>query len=159
MLRAEKKETFLDRVLDAAHEKLGAKVTQAQVAALIGVSQPSVYEWRTGAPKIKNGTRIAQKLGVCTEWLYSGNGPRHPWDKIAVEDDRLHEFLALWHALDAPDQKAMLGIAKHLKAENERTEHSSRSQFKEPQNHQGRPHAERPSKTPGVDKSRRHRAA
>lgn len=159
MLRPDKTKSFFDRVLDAAHEKLGGKVTQVRIANLIGVKQPSVYEWRTGAPKIENGVEIANKLGVCVQWLYTGDGPRHPWDTIAPEDLRLRELLTLWNRLEDPDRKALLGVAKHLKQETEGTNQPDSAAFKEPKNKHGGTHAERLPKPPGVDKSRRKHAA
>jgi hypothetical protein len=158
MLRPDKSKSFFDRVLDAAHEKLGGKVTQVRIANLIGVKQPSVYEWRTGAPKIENGVEIANKLDVCVQWLYTGDGPRHPWDTIAPEDPRLRELLALWNQLEDPERKALLGVARHLKQEAEESQPDGAA-FKESKNKKGRSHAERPPQPPGVDKSRRKRAA
>lgn len=112
-----------------------------------------------GGTEVENGVEIASKLGVCVQWLYTGDGPRHPWDTIAPEDIRMRELLTLWNQLENPEKKALLGVAKHLKQEAEEALQPDGAAFTEPKNNNGRPHAERPSKPPGVDKSRRKRAA
>lgn len=74
-----------DRILSRLHEKWpnryppGKLPTQRQVAALAGVSQPSVHKWRAGGPIDPTNLRdLAVKLDVAVEWLTTGRGPKFP---------------------------------------------------------------------------------
>ena len=54
------------------------KMTQQQLADAIKVSRPAVTQWETGETKTLEGenlVRVAQVLGVTTEWLLYGTGP------------------------------------------------------------------------------------
>jgi transcriptional regulator with XRE-family HTH domain len=54
------------------------KITQQQLADAVNVSRPAVTQWETGETKTLEGenlVRVAQALGVTTEWLLYGTGP------------------------------------------------------------------------------------
>ena len=54
------------------------KMTQQQLADAVGVSRPAVTQWETGDNRMLEGdnlVRVAQALGVTTEWLLYGTGP------------------------------------------------------------------------------------
>lgn len=56
------------------------KITQQQLADAVNVSRPAVTQWETGETKTLEGenlVRVAQALGVTTEWLLYGtrSGP------------------------------------------------------------------------------------
>ena len=53
------------------------KMTQQQLADAVDVSRPAVTQWETGENKMLDGdnlVRVAQALGVTTEWLLYGTG-------------------------------------------------------------------------------------
>lgn len=84
--------------------------TQAAVAALIGIRQPSVHKWAQGKlPEMKHAVAVAQVLGVCLEWLLTERGPKYP----PAPDDAAQELLAIWGA--HPDiQRELLRYARFL---------------------------------------------
>jgi hypothetical protein len=75
-------QTFWDRLLERFHEKWPkTKATQRKLAALIGVSQPSVNKWKDGGhPEMANAIELAVRLDVCVEWLLTGRGSKFPLD-------------------------------------------------------------------------------
>lgn len=105
-------ETFLDRAMAAAKEKFGPRFTQTQMAKLVGISQPSVNEWRTGSASPEVAVEIAVKTGCCVNWLYTGLPPRHPWDKEVDGDPRVMELLRLWNQLNDEGKSRLLGAAR-----------------------------------------------
>lgn len=54
-----------------AAARLEAGMTQAELAAQLGIPQPQIAKWETGArhPKVENLARIAAVLGVPLERL------------------------------------------------------------------------------------------
>lgn len=70
--------SFYERAMEALREKYPRDPTQRHLAALAGVKQPSVNDWKTGYPTMDTGVRLARALGVCTEWLWTERGPKHP---------------------------------------------------------------------------------
>lgn len=77
--------TFADR-LNAA--MTAANVSQAQLAAAIGVSQPAVQKMTSGKTQgSKKILEIAVALGVRAEWLSSGEGPMHTESPVPHHPD------------------------------------------------------------------------
>jgi transcriptional regulator with XRE-family HTH domain len=55
---------------------LARDLTQAQVAEIVGISQPSVFRWLNGTLPSPSMARLAaEKLGVGIEWLLYGEAP------------------------------------------------------------------------------------
>ncbi len=100
--------TFWDRVREAMKDA-GMKPTQAGAANLIGIRQPSVYDWTKpgGFPTLENGIALAERLNVCVEWLYTERGPkRTPPRDLAAE--RLWD---VWPRLDDATKGELVGLA------------------------------------------------
>jgi DNA-binding XRE family transcriptional regulator len=75
-----KKRSFWLRVQEAMRDK-GMDPTQKAAGQLIGISQPSVNKWtKGGQPRMEHCVALANKLGVCVEWLYTERGAKHPLD-------------------------------------------------------------------------------
>lgn len=58
----------------------GIKPTQKECAALLGITQPSVWEWAApgGSPSLENAIVLGRRLNVCVEWILTGRGPKRP---------------------------------------------------------------------------------
>jgi hypothetical protein len=68
-----------DRAMEALAERFpNQKATQAKLASVAGVRQPSVNDWKDGYPAMDTAVRLATALGVCVEWLLTERGPKHP---------------------------------------------------------------------------------
>lgn len=68
-----------ERAMEALAERHpGQKPTQGRLAAIAGVKQPSVNDWKDGYPAMDTAVRLATGLGVCVEWLLTERGPKHP---------------------------------------------------------------------------------
>jgi hypothetical protein len=100
--------TFWDRVAEAMRD-LGMSPTQTAAAKLIGIKQPSVSDWTKpgGYPTMENGVRLAGKLGVCVEWLFTENGPKRP----PPRDMAAERLWDLWGRLDDSTRGEMVGLA------------------------------------------------
>jgi hypothetical protein len=100
--------TFWARAKEAlAEARLPA--TQVFVARFLGVAQPSISDWNKpgGFPTLENGIRLAQKLNVCVEWLYTERGPKRP-----IPDDPVAQRLwDAWPLLDDVTRGELVGIA------------------------------------------------
>jgi hypothetical protein len=107
-------QTFYDRAMQAAAEKFGRELTQTELAALVGIKQPSVAEWRVTRAKIEHAQVLSAKTGHCVQWLYNGDGPRHPWDVKAQRDPRMQELLGIWNQLTDEGKSRLLGAATTL---------------------------------------------
>jgi DNA-binding XRE family transcriptional regulator len=57
-----------------------APTKQGELAKWLGVSQPTISDYRNGVihPKIERAVEIAEKLGCCVEWLLTGRGDKYP---------------------------------------------------------------------------------
>ncbi len=96
---------------------------QTAIAKLIGVKQPSVFEWEHGKsmPSIANVTKLALKTNVTVEWLYTNRGPKHPGPPGEPLAQRLW---SLWGRLGQEEKAELVGYAAvraaqgngHLKA-------------------------------------------
>lgn len=106
-------ETFWTRLMDAMGEA-GYARTQAAVARLIGIKQPSVHEWAYGGlPTVERCRELAGKLGVCVEWLYSGEGPRRPQVPTDKEAEKLWD---IWRKLTTESRQNLTGYAAYLRS-------------------------------------------
>lgn len=68
-----------ERAMEALKERFPTqKPTQGKLAQVAGIKQPSVNDWKTGAPGMDTAIRTALALGVCVEWLLTERGPKRP---------------------------------------------------------------------------------
>lgn len=110
-----------DRIVLRMHEKWPSrfpqnrKITQRQIAALAGVSQPSVTKWRRGGPIDRsNIVSLAMQLDVMTEWLETGRGPKFPGQ---ANDPLLDEIWKLVSRMDEPQRMELTRYAAYLAGE------------------------------------------
>lgn len=107
-----KVEGFTERALRAARLKFKREITLTELGKLAGgIKQPSVSEWAqtaTGGPKLENCIALANNLGVCVEWLYTG---REPMFAGSSEDKTLAKLIGHWPYLDDLTKGELLGIA------------------------------------------------
>ena len=88
-----KKRAFWLRVQEAMRDQ-GKKPTQAAVAKLVGIKQPSVNKWaKGGLPTMETVVDLAERLNVSVEWLLTERGPKRPLD--AESSYLLNKFTAL----------------------------------------------------------------
>lgn len=92
-----------ERAMEALAERYPRdKATQGRLAALAGVKQPSVNDWKDGYPAMDTAVRLSYALGVCVEWLLTERGPKRPPEGsdptlallLSQLDDRQKERLA-----------------------------------------------------------------
>jgi hypothetical protein len=70
-----------ERAMEALAERYPKeKATQGKLAALAGVKQPSVNDWKDAYPSMDTAVRLSLALGVCVEWLMTERGPKRPPD-------------------------------------------------------------------------------
>lgn len=59
-----------------------AGISQAQLAAAVGVRRSAVAQWEQAAggtsPNVSHLAEVALATGVCFEWLATGRGPMRP---------------------------------------------------------------------------------
>ena len=67
---------FWKRLLPA-FEAAGLGIKQVEIARTLGVSQPSVSQWKVGRnlPDRDSMKKISELTNTCVEWLHSGEGP------------------------------------------------------------------------------------
>lgn len=71
---------FKDRLKEA---RLEAKLSQEQLANLLGIAQSTIAAYETGERKTSRRiTQIAGALGVETLWLATGRGPKRAADTV-----------------------------------------------------------------------------
>lgn len=110
-----KERSFYDRAMESLQERFPRdKPTQTKLAALAGVRQPTVNDWKEGAPAVDTGVRLAVALGVCVEWLYTERGPKRP-PKPAPE--HLGPLSPIWSQLDEKQKAQLARYADFLKDE------------------------------------------
>lgn len=114
--RMAKERNFLDRATEALRERFPRdRPTQTKLAALAGVKQPSVNDWKTGSPAIDTGVRLALALGVCVEWLYTERGPKRP---PKAQPDSLGPLSHVVSELDERQKAQLARFADFLKDES-----------------------------------------
>lgn len=109
---------FWQRVLEAALDKQWPD-SQNALAKKLGRSQGSVQAWVRGQslPAIKGAIQIAGKLGVCVEWLLTGDGPK----KAKPDDPELLELVEIWSSLAPDRQSATLKFVRFQQSEQQAT--------------------------------------
>lgn len=68
------------RIQEAMRDK-DKKGTQKEAEAMFGVTQATVsgvWNKAKGGPTVEHARLIAKKLGICVEWIYTGEGPKRP---------------------------------------------------------------------------------
>lgn len=114
--------------MEAVREKFGSKATQADIAELVGIKQPSVAGWAFSSPDIKNAVALSEGTGVCVQWLYSEEGPKHPWDTQAHNNSTLTAILELANSLSKEGQLALLANAKFIRDHGAAAERPSKTE-------------------------------
>lgn len=69
---------FTDRFREALDE---SGLSQAQMARDIGLNRAAIQKWYNGYtknPKLEFVSRAAARIGVCSDWLMAGRGPKYP---------------------------------------------------------------------------------
>jgi len=108
-----KERSFYDRAMEGLRERFPRdKATQGKLAALAGVKQPSVNDWKEGSPAVDTGVRLAEALGVCVEWLYTERGPKRP-PKVAP--DQLGPLSPIWSTLTERQKVQLAQYADFIK--------------------------------------------
>lgn len=103
------KRSFYDRAWEALQERFpNEKPTQTRLAALAGVKQPTVNDWKTGYPKMETVVRLAGNLRVCVQWLFAEDGPKHPAEA---------PLATVWPELDDSQRAQIEQFAKFVKRE------------------------------------------
>jgi hypothetical protein len=110
-----KKRTVLDRAMEALEDRFPRdKPTQARLAALAGVKQPSVNDWREGHPSMDTAVRLSENLGICVEWLLTERGPKRPQQ---VDKSGAEEITGIWQQLDERQRAQLARYADFIKDE------------------------------------------
>jgi len=80
-------EEFAKRFVEAC-EDAGLPSQQNALGKSLGVSGPMAWNYKNGVkiPSMGTAIRIADKTGVCVEWLLTGRGPKYPGLKEAAKD-------------------------------------------------------------------------
>jgi len=75
--------SIASRILTTHKQK---KISQLQLAAMIGVTKSTYGQWERGAttPSVETLSRLAIELDVHFEWLATGRGPK------AFDQDSTH---------------------------------------------------------------------
>lgn len=91
---------FWDRLVEALRDAGVTEDFQTAAARSIRIKQPSVHEWSTGKsmPSMANVVKLAEKLHVSVEWLYTGRGDKHPRPQ---HDETVDKLWGLWPFLSA----------------------------------------------------------
>lgn len=93
-----------------------AKLTQPQLARLVGVTKASVSHWETGRTKdIKNNTfaRISDVTGYTVRWLATGEGPKTEKGGTGISAASL-DFLRKYESLSSDDRAAIQIMLERL---------------------------------------------
>lgn len=93
---------FPERLREAATEA-GFAVTQAALGKAFGLSTTTIWHYLKGEklPSMSKAIEIAGKLGVCVEWLLTGNGPKHTRDVLDISQLPATAKVSLQTLLDA----------------------------------------------------------
>lgn len=89
----------------------GIKPTQKECAALLGITQPSVWEWASsnGSPSVENAIALGRKLNVCVEWILTEGGPKRPGPPMEPAAQALWD---VWARIPAEDRPQVVGFAE-----------------------------------------------
>jgi phage repressor protein C with HTH and peptisase S24 domain len=100
--------TIADRI---KAERKANKLTQEKLGYIVGVSKSSVSQWESGMTKQlvgENLLKVAKALKVSADWLYTGKGDKHGFDKGHYRDSYIDSY-AVREKLPSPDYKYVLG--------------------------------------------------
>lgn len=101
-MQNDERERFSER-LNSALDQIGVppkgRGRQGRVAKMFDVSQKGARKWLEGEaiPKTSRLREMAEKLGVSTEWLLTGDGPKRYPDAGAVESNKMDPAVADHH--------------------------------------------------------------
>lgn len=102
-------ETFWDRLQEAMGDAEMKTDNLTAAANLISAHYTAATKWRDGGlPSMENAVTLAMKLGVCVQWLLTGDGPKRSTDA----DPRLSEITQLWPHLTEETKERVVGFAK-----------------------------------------------
>lgn len=102
-------------------------LSQAALATLVGVQQPSVSEWEKGRsePAMANLATLAVVLGVTFEWLATGRGERDYAQHLSLAEPappeyqlrpELREWMELFGKLSARRRQAVLALIQSFQS-------------------------------------------
>jgi hypothetical protein len=105
-----KKRTVWARVQEVLIENK-KKATQAAGAGLVGLKQPSAALWNKPGnyPEMEVAVRLAEKLGVCVQWLLNEEGPKRV---PPANDPHLDALYLVWAELTDVDKRDLVGYAR-----------------------------------------------
>lgn len=108
-------ESTIQSRLKDARKKSG--LTQAEVAALVGISQPTYSQLESGVSKSSTLLpQLAFVLGVRPHWLATGTGPREG-DMTLDIDER--ELVAAWRTMPKSSKELVLTQFRALRIQLE----------------------------------------
>lgn len=91
-----------------------ANLSQAQLAKLCGISQPSLSDLESGKSRSLRGKtllRLADALGQSPEWLAGGGGKADAFSPRSPDEEN---FLADFRRLTAAEKKIVLRMLRAL---------------------------------------------
>ncbi|QZA80871.1 helix-turn-helix domain-containing protein [Deefgea piscis] len=104
-----------DRILKSRKTR---KLTQVQLAEMIGIKQSSVSAWERGDadPSTDNLSSLAALLRISYEWLATGRGEMESsYQTVKVEEPTLEtELIAAFRELSWAHQQALVEYIKKL---------------------------------------------
>lgn len=76
---------FPERLREACTDA-GLATTQPALARAFDLSTTTIWYYLNGEklPSMAKAIEISSKLGVCVEWLLTGNGPKHSRDVLDI---------------------------------------------------------------------------
>lgn len=108
--RMSKRRTVWARVEEVLVET-GKPSTQKYGAALVGLKQPSAALWNKPGnyPAMEVAVQLAEKLGICVQWLLNEEGPKRAPPNNDKHLDALYLF---WPRLSETDKRDLVGFAR-----------------------------------------------
>jgi len=102
--------TFWMRLQESMADK-GLETDNVTVAAaLIGKHQTAATKWKKGGyPSMTNTVALAKELGVCVEWLLTGNGDKRP---LESDQDDLQAVIDAWGYMSEDLRGEVVGAAR-----------------------------------------------
>ena len=99
--------------------------TQEQLGEFFDLSQPTISHYKKGTkmPHIETGVKIAKKIGICVEYLYTRRGPMYPSKKLNTQEQLL---VAVFSQLSPAGKRTIHRVAGSL-LEDEQSEGGKRS--------------------------------
>jgi hypothetical protein len=120
-------DNIVTRLARAARLKFKRDVTLKEIGSWVGVTQPSVSGWsdpENGGPTLANGRKLALKLEVCVDWIYTG---REPMMAGPPSEPSLAKLLNYWPDLDEELKGELVGQAReHVRTKTRSTKTTAR---------------------------------